>query len=120
MKTTTSTKRIALLSLALLLLLGTACPAFATETTAPNNGGLTNSNIVTGSQRLLADITKWVAIIGPAICIIAAMVFLARRAMADQQDGKMWTNRIVISIICAVAIGLVSGIISLVASYYGG
>ena len=38
--------------------------------------------------------------------------------MSDEQDGKMWTKRMVVAIICGAGGALVSGIISTIASYY--
>ena len=94
-----------------LFITGTITPAYA-ETV------LENSTVYKGFMSLLQDITGAVTIAGPAICIICAGVFLARRSMADEQDGKMWNKRITTALICAVAIGLVSGMVTLLVSYF--
>lgn len=80
--------------------------------------GLMNSSLYTGTSKLIADIMSVVTILCPTICGVAAVVFAVRRGMADEQDAKMWTRRITTAIICGVAGGLISGIITLIASYY--
>lgn len=79
---------------------------------------LENSDFYKGLLELLQDLSLAVTFIGPAICIICAGVFLARRSMADEQEGKMWNKRIATALICAVSIGLVSGIVTLIVSYF--
>ncbi len=79
---------------------------------------LTNSTIGVGIRNILNDISSFGMVIGPTIGGAAAAYFLIRRSMADEQDGKMWSRRIWIAIICGVAVLLVSGIISLISSYF--
>lgn len=87
-----------------------AVPASASE--------LTSSKIYTGTAQLVADVTLALTILCPTVCGLFALGFAIRRGMADQQDGKMWSHRIFTAIICGVAGGLISGVITLIASYY--
>jgi len=77
-----------------------------------------SSDLATGTKSLISDVSTWLVLICPVVAAAAAVFFLIRRAMADEQDGKMWNRRIQIAIICGVAGTLVSGIISLISSYY--
>lgn len=94
-----------------LFVAGTITPAYAATV-------LENSTFYKGFMHLLQDVSLAVTIGGPLICVICAGVFLARRGMADEQDGKMWNKRIATALICAVAIGLVSGLVALITSYF--
>lgn len=77
-----------------------------------------SSTLATGTQRLLHDVMNYLVIICPITGALMAVYFLIRRGVADEQDGKMWTKRIFVSIGCGVGGALVSGIISMLASYY--
>ena len=79
---------------------------------------LQDSDFYKGTMNLLQDISLAVTFAGPLICTIAAGVFFARKSMSDDQDDKQWNRRIVKALICAVAIGLVSGLITLLIGYF--
>lgn len=85
---------------------------------AASANNLTASSIGTGIQNLVGDLSGLLLILCPSIGAIAAIYFLIRRSMADEQDGKMWTKRITISVICGFAGMLVSGLIALISSYF--
>lgn len=70
-----------------------------------------------GLVNLLNDLMTVAMILCPIVGGLAAIFCLIRRSMADEQDGKMWTKRIVTAIICGVAGSLVTGIIALITSY---
>ncbi|HIT33444.1 MAG TPA: hypothetical protein IAC31_02285 [Candidatus Faecousia intestinigallinarum] len=99
--------RIALTALVIALL---AVPASASS--------LESSPIVAGTTALLQDIATVAAAMSIATGGVCAIVFAIRKQMADEQDGKLWSKRIANAIIWGVAGGLLSGVISLVASYY--
>lgn len=103
-------RRVMSVCRAALLLLCMAVPASAE--------GLGDSNIVTGTNQLIADIMSVVTVLCPTICGLFAIGFAIRRGMSDEQDGKMWNRRIVTAIVCGVGGGLLSGLITLIASYY--
>ncbi len=82
-------------------------------------GELGNSTFFTGAKQMIADITLVLTILCPSICIVLVIWFLIRRAMADEQEGKIWTKRIVVAIAVGVGGTLASALISLVTSYFG-
>ena len=112
MKNNQIKKRLSQLCLLAILMAMFVLPASA--------AGLTDSDIYSGTMRLLADLMIAATIACPTVGGLAAVVFLLRRSMADPQDGKMWMNRVVIAVACGVGGGLVTGLISLIASYYAG
>lgn len=112
MKNNQITKRLSRLCVVVILLTVMVIPASA--------AGLNESDIYTGTMNLLADLMLAATIACPTVGGLAAVVFLLRRSMADAQDGKMWMNRVVIAVACGVGGGLVTGLISLIASYYAG
>lgn len=79
---------------------------------------ITNSQLGTGLTNLMNDLSTWLIILAPSVAGAAAVYFVIRRAMADEQDGKLWEKRIKTAIICGVAGALVGGIIKLLASYF--
>ena len=81
-------------------------------------GGLQGSNLYTGAMALVNDITTGLTVLCPLVGGAAALVFVIRRSMADEQDGKMWSKRITTAVICGVAGMLVSGLIALLTSYF--
>lgn len=84
------------------------------------DGDFASSEIATGTKQLLSDVSGWLIGVGLTVGTLAAIYCLIRKSMADEVDGKMWNKRLVTAIICAVAVALVGGIISLISSYYGG
>lgn len=88
--------------------------------TAFADGGFADSNIAHGTANLLSDVSAWLVGIGITVGTVAAIYCLIRKSMSDEMDGKMWTKRLITSIICAVAVALVAGIISMISGYYGG
>lgn len=77
-----------------------------------------DSDLGRGTAALINDVSKFLLIYGPIACGVVAAIFLVRKSMADEQDGKMWQKRITGAIISGVGIGLVSGVINLISAYY--
>lgn len=92
-----------------------------TETTKKEKeggGSLENDKVVTGGKKLLKDATTVFQALGGTACVLAAIYFFIRKANADEQDQKMWKNRLVISLISAVGIVTVGGIFQTILSYF--
>lgn len=87
-------------------------------TGAGATGNFGSSNLAVGTKQLLQDVMNFTVVICPVAGGLAAVYFLIRKSMADEQDGKMWSKRIFIAVGCGVGGVLVSGIISMLASYY--
>ncbi len=97
------------------LLAGLVIMAMIVPASADN---LSNSTVGTGIRNILNDLSSFGMVICPIVGGAAAVYFLIRRSMADEQDGKMWMRRIWVAIICGVAGCLVSGVIALISSYF--
>lgn len=80
--------------------------------------GLIDSTLFKGAMNLLNDATTAATLACPILAGLCAIVFVARRSMADEQDGKLWSKRITIAITCGVGGMLVSGVIALLTSYF--
>lgn len=89
-----------------------------TVTVNEGGGSLASDKVVTGTTNLLNDAIPVLQVIGAIVCSLLAVYFFIRKANADEQDQKMWKNRITICIISAVGIVTVGGIITTVVSYY--
>lgn len=94
------------------------CLTLALTMSSSAAGGFASSNLATGTRQLIGDVSGFLTILSPIVAAAAAVFFIIRRSMADEQDGKMWTRRIQVAIICGVAGTLVSGIISVISSYF--
>lgn len=99
--------RIALIAAAVCLL---AVPASA--------GGLADSTLGVGVRQLFSDVSSYLMILCPTAGGAAAVYFAIRRAMADEQDGKLWEKRIKTAIICGVGGCLASALISALSTYF--
>lgn len=91
-----------------------------TETAKKEGGGgsLENDKVITGGKKLLKDATTVFQTLGGTACVLAAIYFFIRKANADEQDQKMWKNRLAISLISAVGIVTVGGIFQTILSYF--
>lgn len=87
-------------------------------TTAHAAGGFESSQLANGTKQLIQDVMNWLVIICPVAGGAAGVTFLIRKSIADEQDGKMWMKRFWVAVACGVGGALVSGIISMLASYY--
>lgn len=105
-----NTKKATVLLLALLLPAVLVTPAFA--------GGLADSTLGAGLKNLINDVFLYLTILCPLAGGLMAVYFVIRWSMSDEQDGKLWEKRIKTAIICGVGGCLVSGIITLISSYF--
>jgi len=80
--------------------------------------GLTDSTVVTGTQKLISDVTTWLMILAPVVTVMLVIYFLIRRAAADEMDQKKWNNRIMVAVISCIGAVLASALVSLVIGYY--
>lgn len=86
--------------------------------TASATGNIASSQIGLGLKKMAMDISSFLVVLSPIVGGAGAIYFMMRRGLADEQDGKMWTRRIHISIACGAGGFLVAGIIALVTSYF--
>lgn len=81
-------------------------------------GNFGSSVIATGTQNLLNDILSWLYLVIPILGALFVAYFCVRRAGADEQDKKQYTNRIITAVVSTV-IGLIANsVISLVVGYF--
>jgi len=101
-------KYIAMLLLVGMLIVTNNC--FATN--------IQGTTIVTGTQKLINDVTSSMMIIGPAIGIGFIIYYLIRKMMASEGDDRIWDSRIKVAIICCIGIFVVSSLIKVIITYY--
>ena len=61
--------------------------------------GVEDSQIVTGTEQLIGDLTNWLMILAPVVSGLLIIYFCIRRGMADEMDQKKWNNRIVVAVV---------------------
>lgn len=79
---------------------------------------INNSILVTGTINLLNDVITSLTAISLLITVIMSIYCLARKSSCEEQEGKMLTKRLIVTISCSVLITLVKVIIQVVTSYY--
>lgn len=61
------------------------------------DGGLANSVAVTGTQRLLGDLSNILLVVAPLIGTACIIYFAVRHGAADEMDQKKWKQRIIVA-----------------------
>lgn len=80
--------------------------------------GVQDSQIATGTQNLISDLTNWLLILAPVLTVLLVGYYLLRKSSSDEMDGKRWDSRIKVAIICCVGVIVASGLINLIIGYY--
>ena len=73
------------LMLSAFLMFATAMPAHAS--------GIGGSKIVTGTEKLIGDVTTWLMVLAPIVAGLLIIYFCIRRSAADEMDQKKWNTR---------------------------
>lgn len=76
------------------------------------------STIVTGTEKLIGDLTSWLLILAPVLTVLLVGYFFLRKAASDEMDSKRWDNRIKVALISCVGVVVASGLINVIISYY--
>lgn len=88
-----------------------AVPAYA-------DGTVQNSKLVTGTEKLIGDVTTWLMVLAPVVAGLLIIYFCIRRSAADEMDTKKWNNRIVVAIVSCIGAVLGSATLNLIIGYY--
>lgn len=81
-------------------------------------GNIANDKVITGTKKLLQDSTTAIGVIGGLASVAFGIYFFIRKNMADEQDQKMWNKRIATTVICAIGIVVISGLLNTIIGYY--
>jgi ABC-type molybdate transport system permease subunit len=92
------------------LMLATAMPALAAD--------VSGSKIVTGTEKLIGDVTTWLMVLAPVVAGLLIIYFCIRRSAADEMDTKKWNNRIIVAIVSCIGAILGSATLNLIIGYY--
>ena len=88
-----------------------AVPAYAAD-------GVQGSKIVTGTEKLIGDVTTWLMVLAPVVAGLLIIYFFIRRSAADEMDTKKWNNRIMVAIVSCIGAVLGSATLNLIIGYY--
>lgn len=88
----------------------TAMPARAAD--------INSSTIVTGTEKLIGDLTTWLMVLAPVVAGLLIIYFCIRRSAADEMDQKKWTNRITVAVVSCIGAVLGSATLNLILGYY--
>lgn len=96
----------------LIVFLGCTSPAYAANE-------IMEWDVFEGIKDLITDVTEVAMWLLPAIAGVYVIYCLIRRSIASDEggDAHMWNKKIKTAIICGVAGGAVSGLISLLSNY---
>lgn len=103
-------KKLSALLLSAFIMLMMATPAFA--------AGVNDSKIVTGTEKLIGDVTTWLMVLAPIVAGLLIIYFCIRRSAADEMDQKKWNTRIIAAIVSCIGAILGSATLNLIIGYY--
>lgn len=89
-----------------------------TSVNAFAEGNIAGSVAVTGTQKLINDVTTAALVIAPVVGVVLIIYFCIRRSAADEMDQKKWNNRIVTAVVSTVGAVLATSLLNIVISYY--
>ena len=98
--------------------LSTLAASFFMSVPAYATGGVQDSQIVTGTEQLIGDLTTWLMVLAPVVSGLLIIYFCIRRSMADEMDQKKWNNRIVVAVVSCIGAVLGSATLNLILGYY--
>lgn len=81
-------------------------------------GNIKDSKLVTGTEKLIGDITTWLMILAPIVAGLLIIYFCIRRSAADEMDTKKWNNRIIVAIVSCIGAVLGSATLNIIIGYY--
>jgi hypothetical protein len=103
-------KKLSAVMFSVFLMLTAFMPAYAS--------GIDGSKIVTGTEKLIGDVTTRLMILAPIVAGLLIIYFCIRRSAADEMDTKKWNNRIVVAIVSCIGAILGSATLNLIIGYY--
>lgn len=80
--------------------------------------GLESSVAVTGTKKLLNDISNVLLVVAPIAGVVCVTYFAVRHGAADEMDQKKWKQRIVVAIVSVIVAVLASALITTLVGYY--
>jgi uncharacterized BrkB/YihY/UPF0761 family membrane protein len=83
-----------------------------------SGGGVSGSPIVTGTEKLIGDVTTWLMILAPIVAGLLIIYFCIRRSAADEMDQKKWNTRIIAAIVSCIGAIVGSATLNLIIGYY--
>lgn len=95
-----------------------AYAAEAATSGATGGGGLSGNVAVTGTMKLLNDISNVLLIASPVVGVICIIYFAIRHGAADEMDQKKWKQRIVVAAVCVIVAVVASALLNTIVSYY--
>ena len=114
-------KKLSTLAFSAFIMFNTAISVYAAPTTnAPSGGtgGVSGSPIVTGTEKLIGDVTTWLMVLAPIVAGLLIIYFCIRRSAADEMDQKKWNTRIIAAVVSCIGAILGSATLNLIIGYY--
>lgn len=80
--------------------------------------GLEQSAAVTGTKKLLNDVSNVLLVVAPIAGVVCVTYFAIRHGAADEMDQKKWKQRIVVAVVSVIVAVLASALITTLVGYY--
>lgn len=103
-------KKLSAAMLSAFIMLVTAVPVRAS--------GIEGSPIVTGTEKLIGDVTTWLMVLAPIVAGMLIIYFCIRRSAADEMDQKKWNTRIIAAVVSCIGAVLGAATLNLIIGYY--
>lgn len=81
-------------------------------------GGLQGSSLVKGTEKLINDATNVGLVLAPIIAGVAGIYCAIRLSTAEEQDKKMWQDRLKRVFLGFIVAITIVGLIKVIAGYY--
>ena len=103
-------QKLTVFILSAFFMFNSAVPAYAS--------GINDSPIVTGTEKLIGDVTTWLMILAPIVAGMLIIYFCIRRSAADEMDQKKWNTRIIAAVVSCIGAILGAATLNLIIGYY--
>lgn len=80
--------------------------------------GIGDSQLATGTENLIKDVTNWLLILAPILTACLVGYYWIRKGASDEMDSKRWDGRIKTAIISCIGVILTSGLINIIIGYF--
>ena len=97
-----SYKKLGAVLLSAFFMLNTVIPAYAAPVATTESSGIKGSPIITGTEKLIGDVTTWLMVLAPIVAGLLIIYFCIRRSAADEMDQKKWNTRIVAAVVSCI------------------
>lgn len=104
--------------ISMIMAMATSAMIAVTASATGESTALAASKAVTGTKKLLGDISSMLLVVAPLVGTACIIYFAVRHGAADEMDQKKWKQRIGVAAVSIVVAVVASALINVLVSYY--